>query len=564
MAKKVWRGDAPDVPQIDVVEFAGDAIVAEGSDLVFTINDKQIVVEAPSPATDLDAAQAGDTYGVRDLLNAAAAAINGSEIPEFAEIEAAVENPDSSEEAPYHRLTLTSREPGRPFTVAVSAPYPTIDIDVLQVGGPGLNERQSFRFLSTPTGGSYQIAWDLGSGVETSTLIEYSGDAAAVQSALVAGMASLTDSDVSVTGAGTSANPFVIELDGTLSETNVAPLTVDTSALSSAIAGQVNVTTLQNGAITGGDSDAIQYLTNYAAVHTGILTHDTIKLKFDGQLTTAIDVGVGSTESVASVQAKLEALSTIGAGNIQVSGGGFNAASRHFMYLFKFIGALAQTSQPRIIACNATTDAEICNSISVQNGGQAFNNETYLFATDHTSGAFTLTFDGETTTNMSLSDGILPDGILASRLAALPNLIGDGVDDFAAVAGTTNAQSKVAGVKWSPGSVHYGENAPDITFTNVSLTGGTFATWTKIIEGGPRQPGVCVRDSGGLHQWLRRDIHADPSRAQRRYDRRPGADDPSPPICRRNSKWCTESATSRSPAERASWVIRGSSSSSGR
>ena len=564
MAKRIWRGDAPDVPQIDVVEFAGNPIVAEGSDLVFAINDKQIVVEAPSAVTDLDTNQEGDTYGVRDLLNAAAAAINGSEIPEFAEIEAVVETPDPSEEAPYQRLTLTSREPGRPFTVEVTAPNPTIDIDVLQVGGPGLNERQSFRFLSTPTGGSYQIAWDLGSGVETSTLIEYSGDAAAVQSALVAGMASLTDSDVTVTGNGTSASPFVIELDGSLAETNVAPLTVDTSALTSAIAGQVNVTTLQNGAIAGGDSDAIQYLTNYAAVHTGILTHDTIKLKFDGQLTTAIDVGVGSTESAASVQAKLEALSTIGAGNIVVYGGGFNAASRHFMYVFKFIGALAQTSQPRIIACNATTDAEICNSISVQNGGQAFNNETYLFATDHTSGAFTLTFDGETTTNMSLSDGILPDGILASRLAALPNLIGDGVDDFASMAGTTNAEAKVAGVKWSTGSVHYGENAPDITFTNVSLTGGTFATWTKIIEGGPANPVYAYETQAVYTNGFGWDVHADPSRAETagrpvRCRRRS-----SPPICRRNWRWCTGRGTSQSPAERASWAIRGSSSSSGR
>ena len=111
MAKKVWRGDAPDVPQIEVVEFAGDPIVAEGSDLIFAINDKQIVVEAASAIADVTPEVAGDSGGVSTLLSAAAAAINGSEIPEFAEIEAAVEVPDPSLEAPFHRLTLTGREP---------------------------------------------------------------------------------------------------------------------------------------------------------------------------------------------------------------------------------------------------------------------------------------------------------------------------------------------------------------------------------------------------------------------------------------------------------------------
>jgi len=257
MAKKGWRGDAPDVPQIEVVEFAGDPIVAEGSDLVFTINDKQIVVEAESAIADVTPEVAGDTGGVSTLLAAAAAAINGSEIPEFAEIEAAVEVPDPSLDAPYHRLTLTSREPGRPFTIDVDAPHPTIDVDVLQVGGPGLNERQRFWFAPTPSGGTYTVSWNLGSGLETSAVVPFNATADGLKAAMVAGMPSLTVDDILVSGAGSTGDPFVLELTGALAETSVVPLLVDVSQLTGN--GVVSIATVtQGGTIVPGGSTQVE------------------------------------------------------------------------------------------------------------------------------------------------------------------------------------------------------------------------------------------------------------------------------------------------------------------
>jgi len=257
MAKKVWRGDAPDVPQIDVVEFAGDPVVAEGSDLIFAINDKQIVVEAASAIADVMPEVAGDTGGVSTLLAAAAAAINGSEIPEFAELEAAVEIPDPSLEAPFHRLTLTSREPGRPFTVDVDAPHPTIDIDVLQVGGPGLNERQRFWFAPTPSGGTYTVSWNLGSGLETSAVVPFNATADGLKAAMIAGMPSLTTDDILVSGAGSTGDPFVLELTGALAETSVVSLLVDVSQLTGN--GVVSIATMtQGGTIVPGGSTQVE------------------------------------------------------------------------------------------------------------------------------------------------------------------------------------------------------------------------------------------------------------------------------------------------------------------
>jgi hypothetical protein len=254
-AKRAWRGDAPDVAQVDVVYFEEDPVITEGSDLDFTINDKTIRVSAPDSIEDEADDVEGDTGGMPAILLAAEAAINASEIPEFAEIEAAVETLDDDEEAPHYRLRLTGREAGKPFTLAVDSPLPSVDIDVVQEGGPGVNEIQQFWIDPAPEGGTYVVRWNLGLGLESSGAIAHDGDAAAVKAAMVAGMASITADNLTVSGTGTEEDPFVLELLDDLAETNVGLLSVDVSTLTGN--GAVTINTVQQGGEAVGGANAV-------------------------------------------------------------------------------------------------------------------------------------------------------------------------------------------------------------------------------------------------------------------------------------------------------------------
>jgi hypothetical protein len=329
--KRFWLGHAPDVPQIDVVEFDEDecTILAERSYLELEVNDKVIEVRAPDSVLDAAPDQPGDSTALVSLLQAAEAAINSSTIPEFAELEAAIESPDSSAESPYHRLVVTTREQftGLPFDLDVRAPRPTIDVDVVQVGGPGQNEIQRFWISPSPTGGSYVVRWDLGAGEESSSPVPFDADADALRFALVAGMPSLSDGDLLVTGAGAQANPFVLSLQGAYAEAAVDELTVDASGLLGN--GQVVVTTVVSGSAGRNELQRIQ-------LSSGI-TGGTFTLTFDGQTTAAIAYNA----SAAALQSALEALSNIAPGDVSVAKSGS-------VWTVTFQGAYAGTNVPEM------------------------------------------------------------------------------------------------------------------------------------------------------------------------------------------------------------------------
>lgn len=239
MAKNIWDGDAPAVAMKKRITLSGT--IAEGTDLDLTINGKTV-----SAAATADTAQS--------LLEAAEEAWNESDIPEFEEITAEA-GVDANGDA---YLDLTADEEGVPFEVSASGPRPTIDVDTVTAGGAaagGTNEKQSI-VLSNAAGGTWRIQWDLGSGVETSDAIAYNANAAAVQSACLSGMDSLLTGDLSVTGAGTSADPFILELTGSLAATSVAQLTVDASLLTGG--GQVNISTITAGGGATGDTLTVE------------------------------------------------------------------------------------------------------------------------------------------------------------------------------------------------------------------------------------------------------------------------------------------------------------------
>ncbi len=306
--RRVWLGHAPDVPQIDIVEFDEDecTILAERSYLELEVNDKVIAVRAPDSVLDEEQGRPGDSGALLPLLQAAEAAINSSTIPEFAELEASLESPDSSDEAPYHRLVVTTRPQfiGVPFDLDVRAPRPTIDVDIVQVGGPGQNEIQRFWISPSPTGGQYLVRWDLGNGEESSAQVPFDADADALLFAIVSGMASLTEADLTVTGSGTEGEPFVLTLEGAYAEAAVPELTVDTSGLLGN--GQVIVTTVVSGSAGRNEVQRIQ-------LSSGV-SGGTFTLTFDGQTTAAI----AWNASAAALESALEALSNLAPSDVSV------------------------------------------------------------------------------------------------------------------------------------------------------------------------------------------------------------------------------------------------------
>lgn len=442
MSRILWLGHAPDVPQIDLVEFDEGQVVAEGSKLLFTINGKTIEAENPTEVEDLTPGTdtAGDTGGVLSILQVAEAAINGSTIPEFQELTAAVESPDESTENPYHRLRLTGPD-GVPFTLAVTAPIPTVDVDVQQEGGPGQNEIQEFYFTPAPTGGTFQVVWNLGSGLEFSAPIDAGADAADVESAIIAGMASVMDGDVEVTGGGTVSNPYRVELMGNLEETNVTPLQVGINNLTGN--GIVTITTVQDGA--SGDSDAAFTFLDLAAGDP----------KFTGG-------GPFNFEGIAINQAAMDA--AIGAGNCVVTIGSQNWVA------IKFTGDWADIP----VFCYITGVATYTQGPG-NPGGAGTQNEIVVIENDHTSGNFTITVDDgggpQTTGNIAYNANA---AAVISALEALSNVDPGDVD----VVALTGSQAWAIEFSGSLTNTNL-----TVTVSDVDLAGGTYLAIDTILDG---------------------------------------------------------------------------------
>lgn len=212
-----WRGDAPAVAQITTITLGGS--VASGDEVTMTINSKVVTVVASSASLSA-------------LATALATAWNASDIAEFAEVTAT---------ADATVLTLTADTAGKPFTVAVAGKGEgQLSIVESTPGTSGTNEVQQFYFTPAPTGGFYSITF----AGETTTPLSFSASAATVQAALIA-LATPVSGDITVTGSGTAASPFVLTFAGNYAATNVSQITVNATGLSGG--GTVTVTTIREG-----------------------------------------------------------------------------------------------------------------------------------------------------------------------------------------------------------------------------------------------------------------------------------------------------------------------------
>src|SRR5262249_8746458 len=190
----------------------------------------------------------------------------------------------------------------------------------------------------------------------------------------------------------------------------------------------------------------------------GAPTGGNFTLSFGGQTTTAILFNA----SAAQVQAALQALSTIGTGNVATSGGPLAGAS----VTITFVGKLAFAAEPAITvgANNLTGGTTPTPAIVHTTTGSLVNDVQTLTVTGvPTGGSFSLTFAGQTT-------AAIPFGANAGQVqAALQGLAAVGAGNVVCAGGPLPG----AGVTITfVGNLGFAPQ-PTLTIGVNNLTGGT-------------------------------------------------------------------------------------------
>lgn len=258
---------------------------------------------------------------------------NSSDIAEFNEITAA--NSGSGV------ITLTSDTEGVPFIVTVKI-------------GDGDNEKQTITLGNSPTGGTFTLTYD----GQTTGNIAYDASAATVDSALEA-LSNIGSGDVTVTGS--AGGPWTVEFTGALADTDVELMTADASNLVGTNEQQI----ISLGTATGG----------------------TFTLTYDGQTTG----NIAYNADAATVEAALEALSNIGAGEATTTG------SAGGPWTVTFSGALGGTDVDPITVDGTNLTGKLSVSISETvagvDGGENETHLIYAIGTSGQDGRFTITGD---------------------------------------------------------------------------------------------------------------------------------------------------------------------------
>lgn len=356
---------------------------------------------------------------------------NLSDIPEFEEITAA-DNGDGT-------FTLTADTAGKPFIVTTRI-------------GSGTNEQQVVTLGNSPTAGTFTLTY---SGQITSG-IAYNAAASAVDTALEA-LSNIGVGDVTVTGS--AGGPWTVEFTGALADTDVALMTADDSNL----VGTNEEQTISLGTVTGG----------------------TFTLTYDGQTTG----NIAYNASAATVEAALEGLSNIGAGEATTTG------SAGGPWTVTFSGNLAGTDVDQITVDGTNLTGKLSVSITqTTDGVSGAENEVHLYhaiGSGGVDGTFTITGDASVTggtftlalsvggTTLFTTDAIAYNATLTAIQAAIDAKAASSIHYNAGevhivgeAAGTTLVDGATLSVRISCAVNQSGIVVP--TVTN-SLTGGTYS-----------------------------------------------------------------------------------------
>ena len=334
-------------------------------------------------------------------------------------------------------LTLEGKTTGR---IAHDATAADVQATINALSNRNVNEVQ--QVSHNGTAGDFTLTFD----GQTTGSIAHDATTADVQAALE-GLSNLTPGDVDVTGTGAGRDPWLIEFQGAKAGLDVPEITADDSGLTGEVAVATDIDGIPPVVVTGsgtaGDPWEVEFVDSAGgevpqmiASSAGLLKADDTPATFTvetvaeggdaneiqrishngtaGDLT--LSFGAETTGPIAfdataaDVQAALEALSGIGAGNVEVTGTGTAADP----WRVEFTGTKEAQNLGQITA----DDSGLTGTATVETfiDGQFGVDEVQRIFHDGGQGTFTLSFEGETTA------AIAHDATAADVKAALEGL----------------------------------------------------------------------------------------------------------------------------------------------
>jgi hypothetical protein len=316
----------------------------------------------------------------------------------------------------------------------------------------GIDEIQKITFDQVPDAGNWSLTFES----QTTSSMVYNANAAAVEAALEA-LSTIGSGNVTVSGDYSAG--FTITFVGDLEETDVTQITLASSTLTkTAAAVVVTISTTTQGYDPGRWS-----------------------IEFDGKTTDLLE----SNASAATIESALEALSTIGSGNVTVSG------SYASDFTVTFIGALQKTDVVLMTIPHNTLysggQAVDIDPIEDTKGSGPDAGEDEVqdvdFAYPPDSGLFKLSYNAEETAAINWNDNA---AAVQTALNALPSL------SAVVVAGDFTAGFTIT-FQGADGKI----NHPLLTVSENSLhtsTATVVITITECVVG--KYPANNVKDGG--------------------------------------------------------------------
>lgn len=241
--------------------------------------------------------------------------------------------------------------------------------------GSAINEIQSI-ILPSRSGGTWTLSLTLSGETGTATL-PWNTTADQIQVRL-GRLPNVMSSNLSVSGTGTNNNPFLVEFVNELGAKNIPKMVADGTNLTGA--GAAMVTTLNNGT-----TNERQRITNSNGTKRDLV------ITFGGVDSVPIPYG----SSLDFVQSALSGMSTIGAGNIQVTGNNADRSASYVgPYIVDFVGSLANTN---VVEMTADPAGYVVHT-DWNGGSGAGQNEKQTIEVDAFGGTFALRVFNQTST----------------------------------------------------------------------------------------------------------------------------------------------------------------------
>ena len=437
MANKDWRGDAVERAQVSRIT---PSDVEVGDTFTVTINGKSVTVTATAAT-------------VANVVALLVAALAASTIPEFLEVTATADGTTS--------VLLTAATPGIPFTVSVSASnggVGGVTVTTTNNGGAPASSVQAFTIPSGATG-----TWTVAFGGQVTGAIAMAASAATVQTALEA-LSTIGAGQVSVARTSNtwaqSSYVYTVTFQGTLANQGVALLVV---AL-------YNAAPIINVEVAG---SPIGWPTKPNEI-VRVLFPDSDVDAFTYQLTFNGESNAARSYTPAMVAPLIPILDWPSARLPVVTYQSGN------LYKIEFTAALAASNVGNVTSSATWSAAQGRFDIAVSETtpGSPGGNEVQLvtITSAPTGGTFTLTYAGQTTSNIAYNASA---ATVDAALEALSNI---GAGDVA-----------VTGSAGGPWTVTFGTalantNVAQMTGSGALLTGGAaqaFALATVTSSSGP-------------------------------------------------------------------------------